>query len=132
MIVVDASIVVTALGDDGDDGDRVRDRLHAERHLVAPHLIDLEVVSAWRRLAAAGDLDERRVRLAVDDLAALRIERVAHSRLLSRCWDLRMNLTVYDAVYVALAEALGITLLTADARLAGAAGTRCGIELVRP
>lgn len=132
MIVVDASIIVTSLGDDGDDGDRARDRLRAERSLVAPHLIDLEVVSAWRRLAAAGDLDERRARLALEDLGALRIERVPHTPLLSRCWDLRMNLTLYDAVYVALAEALDVTLLTADARLAGAAGTRCEIELVRP
>lgn len=131
MIVVDASVIVTALADDGNDGDHARDRLRQER-LIAPHLIDLEVVSAWRRLAAAADLDERRAQLALEDLRALRLERVPHGPLLSRCWELRDNLTVYDAAYVALAEALDATLLTADARLAGASVARCEIELIRP
>lgn len=131
MIVVDASVIVTALADDGDDGDRARGRLRDER-LIAPHLIDLEVVSAWRRLAAAGDLDERRAQLALEDLRALRMERVPHRPLLPRCWELRDKLTAYDAVYVALAEVLNVTLLTADARLAGASGSSCEIELIRP
>ena len=129
MIVVDASVVVTALADDGIDGDRVRQRLRGER-LVAPHLIDLEVASAWRRLAAVGALDDRRVQLALADLLALRMDRVGHALLLSRCWELRMNLTTYDAVYVALAEALDTTLLTADRRLAVAPGCRCAIEVL--
>jgi predicted nucleic acid-binding protein len=130
LIVVDASVIVTALADDSDDGDRARDRLRGER-LVAPHLVDLEVTSAWRRLAAAGELDERRARLAVEDLGSLRMERVPHRRLLSRCWELRTNLTVYDAAYVALAEALDVALLTADTGLAAASGLRCEIELLR-
>lgn len=130
MIVVDASVVVTALADDGDDGDRARDRLRDER-LVAPHLIDLEVTSAWRRLAAAGGLDERRARLALEDLRALRMERMPHAPLLSRCWELRDNLTVYDAAYVALAEVLDVMLLTADSRLAAVPGTRCAIDLIQ-
>jgi predicted nucleic acid-binding protein len=129
MIVVDASIVVTALADDGDDGDQARRRLRGER-LAAPHLIDLEVVSAWRRLAAAGALDDRRAGLALADLAALRIDRVPHGRLLPRCWELRSNLTVYDAVYMALAEALDVVLLTADKRLVNAPGSRCTVELL--
>lgn len=129
MIVVDASVIVTALADDGHDGDRVRDRLRGEQ-LVAPHLIDLEVVSAWRRLAVAGDLDDRRVQLALADLRSLRLDRVPHGPLLARCWDLRENLTVYDAAYVALAEITGLVLLTADARLAGASGSRCEIDLI--
>ena len=104
----------------------------ATQRLIAPHLIDLEVVSAWRRLAAAGDLDERRAQLALGDLRALRIERVPHRTLLGRCWELRDNLTVYDAAYVALAELLNVTLLTADARLAGTPGPSCEIELMRP
>lgn len=128
MIVVDASVVVTALGDDGPDGDAARTRLRGER-LAAPHLIDLEVASAWRRLAAAGHLPPRRVELALADLLALRLERVPHGSLLRRCWELRDNLTIYDSAYVALAEALEATLLTADARLAGAPGCRCPIEL---
>jgi predicted nucleic acid-binding protein len=131
LIVVDASVIVTALADDGDDGDQARGRLRDER-LTAPHLIDLEVVSAWRRLAAAGDLEERRAQLALDDLRALRMERVPHRPLLARCWELRHNLTVYDASYVALAEVLHVTLLTADARVAAASGANCDIQLVRP
>ena len=129
MIVVDASIVVTALADDGTDGDRIRARLRGER-LVAPHLIDVEVVSAWRRLAAAGDLEERRVRLAMEDLRSLRLDRVPHGPLVDRCWDLRGNLTVYDATYVALAEAMQVPLLTADAKLAAAPGVRCTVDLI--
>lgn len=129
MIVVDASVIVTALGDDGDDGDRARGRLRDQR-LIAPHLIDLEVASAWRRLASAGDLDERRAQLALADLRSLRMRRVANGPLLSRCWELRDNLTVYDAAYVALAEVLDVSLLTADARLAAAPGIRCAIDLV--
>ncbi|MFM7537785.1 MAG: type II toxin-antitoxin system VapC family toxin [Acidimicrobiales bacterium] len=129
MIVVDASVVVTALADDGEDGDRVRARLRGER-LIAPHLIDVEVASAWRRLAAAGDLDDRRAALAFDDLWALRLERVPHARLLPRSWELRHNLTIYDAAYVALAELLTTSLLTADTKLAAAAGIRCPIEVL--
>ncbi|NQY56580.1 MAG: type II toxin-antitoxin system VapC family toxin [Ilumatobacteraceae bacterium] len=128
MIVVDASVVATALADDGDDGDRVRARFRGER-LAAPELIDLEVVSAWRRLHAGGALDDRRVRLALDDLRDLRVERVPHQRLLERCWELRHSLTIYDAAYVALAELLDATLLTGDNRLAAAPGTRCPIEI---
>ena len=129
MIVVDASVIVTALADDADDGDRVRERLRGER-LAAPHLIDLEVVSAWRRLAAAGQLDDRRVALAMADLGELRIERAPHQPLVRRCWELRENLTVYDASYVALAEALDAVLLTGDRGLAEAPGLRCSVELV--
>jgi predicted nucleic acid-binding protein len=81
LIVVDASVIVTALGDDGPDGDRTRPRLRGER-LAAPHLLDLEVTSAWRRLAAAAQLDERRVRLALADLQARRVVRVRHGTLL--------------------------------------------------
>jgi predicted nucleic acid-binding protein len=127
VIVVDASVIVTGLADDGDDGDRVRARLGGER-LVAPAVIDLEVMSAWRRLLAAGALDERRAALALADLDALPLERAPHGPLLARCWELRANLTTYDAAYVALAEALGVPLLTGDARLAAAPGIRCEVE----
>ncbi len=129
MIVVDASIIVTGLADDGLDGDRVRARLRGER-LIAPHVIDLEVASAWRRLVAAGHLDHRRVTLAFTDLDSLRIERAAHGPLLARCWELRENLSVHAAAYVALAETVGSTLLTGDGRIAGAPGIRCDIEVM--
>lgn len=129
MIVVDASVIVTALADDGPDGERHRERLAGER-LAAPHLLDIEVVSAWRRRAAAGGLDERRMLLARDDLRALPIRRVPHLPLLDRCWALRANLTTYDAVYVALAELFDAPLLTADAKLAVAPGVTCTVEVL--
>ena len=81
MIVVDARIVVTALADDGPDGDRARLRLRGER-LAAPQLIDIEVTSAWRRLVSLGELNDRRVQLAMSDLLALRLDRVPHGPLL--------------------------------------------------
>lgn len=130
MIVVDASVIVTALADDGPDGDRARERLLGER-LAAPHLLDLEVASAWRRLVAAGELDERRARLALADLQGLRVDRVQHGTVLHRCWELRGHVTVYDAAYVALAELLEVTLVTADGKLAKAPGSRCPIEVLR-
>lgn len=129
MIVVDASIVVTALADDGPDGDRVRERLRGER-LAAPHVIDLEVTSAWRRLVASGRLDDRRADLARADFDALRLDRAPHSPLLARCWELRHNLTIYDAAYVALGELMATPLLTGDAKLTAAPGIRCEVELV--
>lgn len=129
MIVVDAGVIVTALADDGPDGETARWRLRGER-LTAPHLIDLEVASAWRRLATTGALSDRRCRLAIDDLRALRLDRVPHTVLLERCWQLRPNLTSYDAAYVALAETLACTLLTGDRRMAEAPGPRCPIEVI--
>jgi predicted nucleic acid-binding protein len=130
VIVVDASVLVTALADDGPDGERVRVRLRGER-LVAPHLIDIEVASAWRRLASGGEIDDRRAALALDDLRALRLDRVRQGPLIGRCWQPRGNLTVYDAAYVALAEVMEAVLLTADSKLAGSSGPRCEIELLR-
>jgi predicted nucleic acid-binding protein len=130
MIVVDASVLATALGDDGEDGRRTRDRLNGER-LTAPELIDLEVTSVFRRLCAAQQFDPARANQALEDLDALRLDRVPHRPLLRRCWELRHNLTVYDAAYLALAEMLGATLVTADQRLANASGSTCAIEVLR-
>jgi predicted nucleic acid-binding protein len=130
VIVVDASVVASAFADDGPDGDRVRARLRGER-LCAPELLDLEVASVWRRGLRPGGLDERRARLAVEDLLAAPIIRAPHGPLLPRTWELRTNLTPYDAAYVALAEALDAPLLTADRRLAKAPGLDCQVELVR-
>lgn len=129
MIVVDASVLAPALADDGPDGDRARDRLAGET-LAAPALVDLEVTSVVRRAALDGRLDDRRSRQALSDLSALPLRRAPHLPLLPRIWDLHENYTVYDAAYVALAELLGCTLVTADARLRRAPGARCGIELV--
>lgn len=130
MIVIDASVLVTALIDDGDDGRRARNRLSIEQ-LSAPELIDLEVASVFRRLCAATQLDPARAAQALTDLDALRIERVAHRPLLRRCWELRHNVTVYDAAYIALAEILDATLVTADHRLVNAPGTTCVFEFLQ-
>ncbi|MFZ0530480.1 MAG: type II toxin-antitoxin system VapC family toxin [Propionicimonas sp.] len=130
MLVIDASVLAVALLDDGPDGDQIRLRLRGER-LAAPALIDLEVESVWRGLARGGNLDARRVGLALDDLRDLPIERVAHTAFLARCWELRDNLTIYDAACVALAEALQAPLLTGDRRLAKAPGPRCAIEVIK-
>ena len=130
MIVVDASVLATSLGDDGPDGDRARARLRGER-LAAPELVDLEVASVWRRQVRAGAMDDRRAVLALADLGTLPLRRTPHRPLLARCWELRDNLTIYDAAYIAVAEAWGVLLLTADARLAKAPGSTCTIELLR-
>jgi predicted nucleic acid-binding protein len=129
VIVVDASVLASALGDDGADGDRARARLTGER-LAAPQIVDLEVASVWRRAARAGRLDPRRARQALDDLADVPLDRAPHGPLMARIWALRENLTPYDAAYVALAEALGAPLLTADERLARSSGSRCPIEVL--
>ncbi len=129
MLVVDASVLAPALADDGPDGDAARTRLRGEA-LVAPELIDLETTSVIRRRSQARHLDLRRAGLALTDLVELPLRRAPHRPLLPRCWELRQNLTVYDAAYAALAELLDVVLLTADRRLASAPGLRCEIELL--
>jgi predicted nucleic acid-binding protein len=98
--------------------------------MAAPDLVDLEVLSVLRNQLIGGKLDRRRAELALADLTDLPLERAPHGPLLMRCWELRDNLTVYDAAYVALAEALDASLLTGDARLAAAPGRRCSVEVL--
>jgi predicted nucleic acid-binding protein len=130
MIVLDASAVVELLL--GTE----RGRLVAQRiadpdiSLHAPHLIDIEVVQALRRYMLEGDLDRRSAEIALGDLRSLDLERHAHEPLLDRVWALRNNLMAYDAVYVALAEALDATLLTCDGKLARAPGMGIQIESI--
>ncbi len=129
MLVTDASALVRAIADDGAGGELARARLHGET-LHAPELVDLEVMSVLRRLLATGRLDAHRAALALGALADLPLVRGSHLRLLPRVWELRNNVTPYDAVYVALAEALDADLLTADARLAAAPGLRCRVTVL--
>lgn len=129
MLVVDASVLVVALADDTAFGDEARHRLRGER-LAAPELIDLEVISALRKLVRVGLSDVRRAELAMADLVQLPMDRAPHTPLLSRVWELRDNLTAYDASYVALAEVVDASLLTADARLAQSPGPLCPIEVL--
>ncbi|HEX9735778.1 MAG TPA: type II toxin-antitoxin system VapC family toxin [Thermoanaerobaculia bacterium] len=98
--------------------------------LHAPHLIDLEVAQVLRRYCASGDLSPERAREALEDLAILGVFRYPHEVLLPRVWELRHNVTAYDAAYVTLAEALSAPLLTRDRRLAAARGHKAEIELL--
>jgi predicted nucleic acid-binding protein len=130
MIVLDASAVVelllgTLLG--RSIAARVAD---PELALHAPHLVDVEVAQTLRRFVRGGELDAPSAAAALEELRALDVERHSHEPLLDRVWALRDNLTAYDAVYVALAEALGATLLTCDGRLARAAGIRARVAVV--
>jgi predicted nucleic acid-binding protein len=129
VIVVDASVLVVVLGDDGTDGQHARERLAGET-LVAPELVDLEVVSVWRRHVAAKLMPARRAASAVADLADLPLRRSSHQSFLHRIWELRHVVTPYDAAYIALAEALDVVLVTADARLSRASGLHCEIEAI--
>ena len=131
MLVVDASVLVVALADDGADGDQARARPRGER-LAAPEEPDVEVASVLRRQMRARAPDGRRAGLALDDLAALPASGRRTVRCCARCWELGDNLTIYDAANVALAEAMHATLLTGDRRLARATVLQCLIEILPP
>jgi predicted nucleic acid-binding protein len=98
--------------------------------LHAPHLLDIEVTHVIRRYAALGDIDDDHGRQAIDNLVDFPIRRYPHGALLSRVWELRGNISAYDAVYVALAEALDAPLLTRDQRLATAAQRFTRVQVV--
>ena len=119
MIVVDAS-AMTELLLQTSLGERVERRLLEGEDLHAPHLLDVEVASALRRLVRTREVSVERAEEAIEDLQLLRLARHGHDDLLPRAWELRENVTVYDGVYIALAEALDATLVTCDRPLAAA------------
>ncbi len=125
MIVIDASAAVRALVHD----DEARRYLSTER-LAAPHLVDAEVIQTLRKLVARGAISDAAAESAVQAWRRLALRRLGIEGLIERVWVLRHNVSAYDASYVALAEALGCSLLTADARLAGAPGPQCPITFV--
>jgi len=130
VIVVDASALLEALLRT-PAAKAVEARLFDPRRtLHAPHLIDIEIAQVIRRYASNGEIDSERGRAALADLTDLPMHRYPHDFLLPRVWDLRNNLTAYDAVYVALAEALDAPLVTRDQRIAAAVGHRAKVELV--
>jgi predicted nucleic acid-binding protein len=129
MLVVDASCLYEVVVD-GAVAEGVRRRLAADPEHAAPHIVDIEVVSAVRRDHLSGRLDDTAAAQAVEDLRDWPGERFGHQPLLGRVWELRATVRGWDAAYVALAEALGATLLTLDARLAAAPGPRCRIDVV--
>ncbi len=132
MIVLDASVLAVVVGDDAHDGPVARARLAAEGAAAVPDLADVETVSVLRRRWRAGDLTDVRFRDAVDDLLRLPLDRYPVGRLMMRAFELRHNVTPYDACYIALAEGLGCVLLTADARLSRAPGIACRVEVFAP
>jgi predicted nucleic acid-binding protein len=112
-------------------GLEIEKRIFSPREsLFAPHLLDLEVVQVLRRYSAFGEIDSERGKEAIEDLNDLPIKRYPHDIFLHRVWELRQNMSAYDAVYVALAETLPAPLLTRDTHLASARGHEAVIELI--
>lgn len=131
MIVLDASALVELLLDT-PAGRRVGILIEDPALAInVPHLVDVEVTSALRRMVRDGDIDADEGEAALAELRALDLQRHAHEPLLDRAWALRNNVSAYDATYIALAEALGATLVTCDGRLGRGARTAARIELVK-
>ena len=130
MIVIDASVLANAIADDGANGKRARGELRLAGDLAAPDLIDVETVAVLRKRWLAGALTARRFSAAIGDLERLDLDRYPTLPLMRRAYELRQNVTAYDAGYVALAELLHCELLTADNRLASAPGPRCSIRVL--
>jgi predicted nucleic acid-binding protein len=130
LIVIDASALLEILLRT-DRADQLMERaLEPSERLHAPHLLDIEVANALRRLVHRKEIAAVRAAQVFEDFAQLLIQRHVHEPLLPRIWQLRDALTPYDAAYVALAEALDAPLLTCDGKLARAHGHRAAIELV--
>jgi predicted nucleic acid-binding protein len=129
MLIVDASCLYEVLADT-ERSERVRARLVSDPDQAAPHVVDVEVLSIVRRDRMLGRLDATAARQAIEDLRDWPGERFGHGGLLERAWELRENVRAWDAVYVALAEALDATLLTLDARLGRAPGLACPVEVL--
>jgi len=127
MLVVDAAFVVAALVDGGPDGTWA-DALLTTDHLAAPHLLLVEVANILRRAVLSEDLSADAASMAHADLLALRVDLFPYGPFASRVWELRDNVTAYDAWYVALAESLDARLATLDLRLSRATGPRCPFE----
>ena len=128
MIVVDASVLAQTLVAFSDNDIRVRREL-ASNELAAPAHINLEVIAVVRKYCRRNIITEQRASMALFDLRELSIERVPTESLESRIWDLRHNVSPYDAAYVALAERFGAELWTFDRKLAGVPGTECVITV---
>ena len=130
MIVLDASAVIDVLVESGSGVEDIRERIEEPgQSLHVPHLMDLEVLQTLRRYVLHGTLSPERSDKAFERLTDIAFERYPHASLLRRIWELKDNLTAYDATYVALAEALDAPLVTRDARLARAPGIRAEVEV---
>jgi len=130
VIVLDASAAIEWLLQTVV-GARVEERIFSQAAtLHAPHLLDIEVAQVLRRYVTAGIITASRGQEAIEDVLDLSLTRYPHDVLLLRVWELRDNLTAYDAAYVALAEALGASLLTCDGKIASAPGHHARVEVV--
>ena len=129
MNVVDASVLVEFLAG-GEQREAAEEAIGRERWVWAPALVDAEVGSALRRQARAKEISARKAHAALEELLDMRLQRIPLAALVDRAWQLRDNVTFYDALYVALAEEAGAPLLTLDARLAKAKGLRTEVELI--
>jgi predicted nucleic acid-binding protein len=125
-LVIDASAVVAALVDSGPAGTWAEELLASK--LVAPHLLHVEAANVLRRAVAAGQISDDIASLAHADLVDLRVDLVPYEAVADRVWELRHNVTAYDAWYVAAAELLDVSLATLDTRLASAPGPRCAFR----
>lgn len=128
MLVVDSSAVLAALVA-RDPAPELVERLANDGDLHAPHLIDTEVLHALRRMLRRSQVSAERAHDARTDFADLTLVRYPHEPLNDRVWELRENLTAYDATFVALAEALDVPLVTCDARLTAAPGHHARVEV---
>jgi predicted nucleic acid-binding protein len=129
VTVTDAGVWIRAIVDEAPGGP-VRRRLLAETSVASPALIDLEFANVLRGLVTKKSIHHRQAERALTEFVQAPIQRYGHLALLDRIWRLRANLTAYDASYVALAELLGVGLLTIDKRLAGVPGIRCHVEVL--
>lgn len=129
MIVLDASAILEVLLQTAAGASVTERFLAPDSTLHVPHLMDVEVAQVLRRFVARSEIAPERARQALEDLADLPLQRYAHDILLPRVWELRQNLTAYDAVYVALAEVLDAPLLTRDARILRAPGHGARVEV---
>jgi len=130
LIVVDASVLANVVGDDGVDGERARGEIRSAGDVSGPDLVDVETVAVLRKRWLAGTLTDRRFAAAIEDLAAIDLDRYPTLPFMRRAYEFRATVTAYDAAYAALAEVLGCELVTADKRLAKAPGPRCVIRLL--
>lgn len=130
VILVDACVLANALGDDQEAGRQARELLRGHRELAAPDLVDVQTTAVLRRRWLAGTIRDQRFEQAIEDLTDIPLARFPAHGLLRRAFELRADVTAYDAWYVALAEALDWPLCTADRHLAQACGPRCTMQLI--
>jgi predicted nucleic acid-binding protein len=129
MSVVDASVLVEFLSG-GEHREAAEHAIGRERWVWAPALVDAEVGNALRRQVRSKEISAQKAGAALEDLLEMRLQRVSHRNLVERAWQLRENMSFYDALYVALAEGLGAPLLTLDKKLTRVPGVRAEVELV--